>query len=64
MGCRSLTRGLRSINSRWLCKKARTTGRERPTGSGLIVVNTVLFDIAILGGYGYFLLLGEYDVQV
>lgn len=43
MKCRSMTSGFRSIISVWLCKNSKTTSRETPAGSGLIVVNTVLF---------------------
>lgn len=47
MKWRSMTSGLRSIISEWLCRKSKTTSRETPAGSGLMVENTVLFDIVL-----------------
>jgi hypothetical protein len=43
MGCRSLTRGFRSIISSWSWRKLRTIFRVTPAGRGEMVVKTLRF---------------------
>ena len=55
MGCRSVTRGFRSIISTWLCRVSRTVCRVIPAGRGVTVVKTVRLDIVgwvrwVMGG--------------
>ena len=49
IGCRSSTRGFRSIISVWLRRVSITVARVIPGGRGVNVVNTVLFDILNVG---------------
>lgn len=48
MGVRAMTRGFKSIISRWSCRKLRAVAREMEGGRGVMVVKVVRLDMDIM----------------
>ena len=48
MGCRSMTKGFRSIISVWQWRVERTVSRDMPAGSAVTVVKCVRLDMVTI----------------